>query len=261
MHLLESSKIKKKRSLGGTIFSVVFHSAILFLVVYTTAQARTPEPKESPAKKVIFTAPVPKSEPKSAEPEAPKTKAPAAKSPKVAAPPVTPRVSLPKLPASIPTVTAPINIPTNIPDIGAIAKVVGAGDFEGNGVSSSVGKNSKSGGGNSSNGIGISGGLGSGGTYSELEVDEAVVSLGGAEPIYPEAMRTAGVEGQVVAQFIVDERGRVQTRSFKVLSATNDMFAAAVRAALPRMRFKPAKLNGQPVKQLVQQPFQFKLNT
>ena len=40
MHLLESTKTKKKgRSAGGTIFSIILHSAIIFLAVFATARA------------------------------------------------------------------------------------------------------------------------------------------------------------------------------------------------------------------------------
>ena len=48
--------------------------------------------------------------------------------------------------------------------------------------------------------------------------------------------------------------------TFKVLKATNDLFANAVRSALPNMRFYPAEVGGKKVKQLVQQSFQFKLD-
>jgi protein TonB len=71
---------------------------------------------------------------------------------------------------------------------------------------------------------------------------------------------SSGVEGEVQAQFIVNEDGRAETNSFKVLKATNDLFAAAVRSALPQMRFYPAEVGGKHVRQLVQQSFQFKLD-
>src|SRR6186997_1913601 len=39
MTTLLESKPKKQKSAGGTIFSVVFHSAIIFFAVYATARA------------------------------------------------------------------------------------------------------------------------------------------------------------------------------------------------------------------------------
>ena len=61
----------------------------------------------------------------------------------------------------------------------------------------------------------------------------------------------------MIAQFIVDTTGRAEPISFKVLRTTHELFAEAVRTALPKMRFIPAELGGRKVKQLVQQPFSF----
>ena len=83
---------------------------------------------------------------------------------------------------------------------------------------------------------------------------------GTGSPRYPDALRSSGVEGEVQAQFVVDENGKAETGSFKVLKATNDLFANAVRTALPSMRFYAAEVGGHKVKQLVQQSFQFKLD-
>jgi protein TonB len=47
----------------------------------------------------------------------------------------------------------------------------------------------------------------------------------------------------------------------RVLEAAHDQFAAAVRTALTRARFKPAEAGGQKVRQLVEQTFTFRLST
>jgi periplasmic protein TonB len=44
-----------------------------------------------------------------------------------------------------------------------------------------------------------------------------------------------------------------------VLKSSHEQFTAAVRNALPNMRFYPAEVGGRKVKQLVQQPFTFSL--
>jgi periplasmic protein TonB len=49
-------------------------------------------------------------------------------------------------------------------------------------------------------------------------------------------------------------------REFKILKSTHDLFTAAVKSALPQMRFYPAEVGGHKVKQLVQMPFQFSLS-
>ena len=82
---------------------------------------------------------------------------------------------------------------------------------------------------------------------------------GTGSPRYPDILRSASVEGEVLAQFVVDTTGRVEVATFKVIRKSHDLFEAAVRSALPNMRFLPAEVGGRKVKQLVQQPFVFAL--
>jgi len=84
--------------------------------------------------------------------------------------------------------------------------------------------------------------------------------LGTFRPDYPAALRSSGVEGQVVVQFVVTESGRVDRESVKVISASNDLFASSVASALGRMRFTPARIGAHAVSQLVQQLFVFRLD-
>ena len=99
------------------------------------------------------------------------------------------------------------------------------------------------------------------GAFNSFEVDVEVVAIAGTvRPQYPDMLRSSGTEGQVIAQFIVNEKGRADRKSFKVVSSTHALFSDAVSRALPQMRFKPAKIAGKPVSQLVQQLFVFKLD-
>ena len=99
------------------------------------------------------------------------------------------------------------------------------------------------------------------GAFNAFEVDVEVVAIAGSYgPRYPEGLRAMGKEGEVIAQFIVNEKGRADQKSFKVLKSTHPQFSDAVLRALPQMRFHPAKIGGKPVSQLVQQQFQFKLD-
>jgi TonB family protein len=94
--------------------------------------------------------------------------------------------------------------------------------------------------------------------YFEFQVENPVTPApGGGQPRYPDALRVAGVNGEVLAQFIVGPDGRADVESFRVLKSSNDLFTQSVRKALPQMRFKPALVGGKPVRQLVQQPFTF----
>lgn len=78
-------------------------------------------------------------------------------------------------------------------------------------------------------------------------------------PRYPDMLRAAGIEGTVIVQFAVDTAGRVDMNSVKVLSSTHELFAAAVRDALGRFRFKPAEADGRRLTALAQMPFDFRL--
>lgn len=97
-------------------------------------------------------------------------------------------------------------------------------------------------------------------THFSFQVDEEVVPfMETIQVAYPEALRVARESGWVEAQFVVNVDGRVEPATFKVLRSTNDLFTAAVRAHLPRMRFSPAKVQSKPVRQLVQQRFEFNI--
>lgn len=93
---------------------------------------------------------------------------------------------------------------------------------------------------------------------SELdqEVERDPASAG---PSYPEVLRATNTEGSVVAEWIVDTTGTADSTSFRIVSSTHPLFTESVRACLTGMRFRPAELNGQRVRQLVRQEFRFRL--
>lgn len=94
---------------------------------------------------------------------------------------------------------------------------------------------------------------------SAVDVDSIARVVESAAPAYPAALLAQNVEGKAVVQFVVDTLGLVDTLSFAVIEATHAQFAEAVRAVLPAMRFTPAIMSSRKVKQLVQQPFLFKI--
>ena len=97
--------------------------------------------------------------------------------------------------------------------------------------------------------------------FTELEVDSTVARYpGSAAPAYPADMLKQGVQGSVLTQYVVDTTGYPDTTSLKILRATHEDFAEAVRDALPYMRFVPAKIGSRRVRQLVQQEFSFKID-
>ena len=97
--------------------------------------------------------------------------------------------------------------------------------------------------------------------YFEFQVTQAVRQIPGTGNLrYPDTLRMANVEGEVLAQFVVDANGQFEPGSFKVLRSSHRMFTHAVEVAMPNMRFTPAELRGTRVRQLVQQPFTFSLS-
>jgi protein TonB len=147
--------------------------------------------------------------------------------------------------------TAPIEIPNIIPEIDLSKKVTDEADFSGKGVAGGTSK-------------GVEGGKAVVQTdqpYFDFQVEKPVVPAPGtAGPSYPDMLRSAGIEGQVLAQFVVDTTGRAEMNTYKVLKSDNDLFSTSVKNYLGRARFLPAEVGGRKVKQLVQQPFQFSLN-
>jgi TonB family protein len=96
--------------------------------------------------------------------------------------------------------------------------------------------------------------------YVRFQVDRGAVPIpGNSTPRYPDSLRVAGREGEVLMQFVVDQSGSVEIGTVKVLRSTDPQFSAAVTHALPTFRFQPAAVQGQAVRQLVQMPFVFSL--
>ena len=93
-----------------------------------------------------------------------------------------------------------------------------------------------------------------------VDVDSMVTRFtDSAAPMYPSKLLEMKIEGGAYVQFVVDTTGMVDTLSFRVISSTHPEFAQSVREALPGMRFHPAILRSRKVRQLVEQPFMFKI--
>ena len=95
---------------------------------------------------------------------------------------------------------------------------------------------------------------------SVLDVDTAATRyINTAAPAYPPDLAAQHVEGVVSAQYMVDTTGYADLASLKILSASHPQFVAAVREALPFMRFHPAKIGDHKVRQWVAQDFTFRI--
>lgn len=97
--------------------------------------------------------------------------------------------------------------------------------------------------------------------YFEYQVEKQAQQMPGTGNLrYPDQLRQANVQGVVLAQFVVDERGAVEPGTFKALKSDHQLFSNAVELALPAMRFAAAEIGDKKVRQLVQQPFTFSLS-
>lgn len=94
-------------------------------------------------------------------------------------------------------------------------------------------------------------------TFFDFQVEQAARVKNAQKPSYPERLRSANVEGQVLVQFVVDERGIPVMSTFKVLKSTHADLTESVRSAVTTTSFHAAEVRGQRVRQLVQQPFIF----
>ncbi len=100
-------------------------------------------------------------------------------------------------------------------------------------------------------------------TIPTVPYDEPAEPLGGYAAIgknvyYPNAAKTAGIEGKVIVQAFVDIKGRV-TETVILKDIPNSGFGKAALAAIQRTRFNPAKRRGKPVAAWITIPVRFLL--
>ena len=222
---LVESKPKKSKSRGGTIFSFIAHYGLILFVIYTSAQAAQQD--DGPKQEKVDFVEVKKEVIKKEEPPPPEL---------VAAPPP---------PKGFQVLTAPVEIPNVLPDIDLTRRVTNEADFTGKGAAGGFS-------------TGVEKAVREDNTYFEFQVEKPVMQAPGSPtPAYPDILRQAGVEGEALVSFVVDTTGRADVASFKVIRTTHELFATAVKNALPRMRFIPAEVGDKKVRQLVQQPFSF----
>jgi periplasmic protein TonB len=233
-NLIESQAQKQRRA-GGAFLSFVVHTALIGGAAYGTLHAKQ-ELEKPKAEKVEFV------EVKKDEPPPPKEEPPPPPPEVVAAPPIA---------KGFQVLTAPIKIPDVLPDIDLSKNVTDERDFSGKGVAGGIAK-------------GVVGGqpttVDANQTYFEFQVEKQAAVAQQASPRYPDMLRSANVEGEVLAQFVVDTTGKAEMSSFKVIKSSHDLFTNSVRAVLPQMKFYPAEVGGRKVRQLVQMPFQFALS-
>lgn len=230
LNRLLESRSARSRNNAGTITSTAVHIALILSALYLTNTSSLPAVVPDPNVQILWTRPqaiLPSAEPRSRPAEG---KPAAAAQRRLAS--VNPAIS------------------ADLPPVELQLGVISAADFALFGPESETSRSA------------------SGGTpteeklaYEAYELDTPASALANGQlPAYPASLRAAGIEGQVVAQFVVDAHGNAIVTSISIVSSTNDLFAESVRVAIRRMRFVPGRLAGKAVAQTVQQLFVFKLS-
>jgi len=210
--------------------SILFHAVLLgaILVLQLFADTSVPEPP----KRVIYD--ITPIEPPPAPPQIVRHAAPSR--------------------ASTHPDAAPIVIPDKLPTDEPPSEASGPLDFAGQGVESGVQG-------------GITDGLVAGATpvsappgpLKPVRVSSGIrtpIKIRDAQPVYPAIAQSARVEGIVILEAVIDERGHVsETRVLRSIPLLDDAATAAVRQWV----YSPTVLNGQPIPIVMTVTVQFRL--
>jgi protein TonB len=95
--------------------------------------------------------------------------------------------------------------------------------------------------------------------YAEAVVEQKPEMLSMPQPEYPPLLRTAGIEGEVVVQVVIDTMGGAEPNSLKIIRSPNPGFDQPVKSAVLRALFRPARVDGRAVRVLTRIPIRFTL--
>jgi len=91
-----------------------------------------------------------------------------------------------------------------------------------------------------------------------IPYDDPPVAMSPIRPLYPEIAQEAGIEGVVVDQAFIDEKGRVK-ETLILKGVPNTGLDEAAMAAIRKTRFRPAKQRERAVGVWISIPVNFKL--
>ncbi len=226
---LIESKPKKDRTIGQTFVSLVLHVLLVFAAVKATSGAAETLKEILQDTTMVFLKP-----PEPPPPPPPTT------------PPPDAVVTANPPPMGFQTVMPPTEIPKDIPPVN-LNERFDAKDFSGKGVEGGI----------AAGVVGGSGPVSTSETFVEAEVDDPVQPINFQKPKYPPVLQQAGIAGSVDVQYVVGIDGKAEPESFRVLRSTNKAFEEPAKDAILGSTFKPAKIKGQAVRQLVQQRVSF----
>ena len=98
----------------------------------------------------------------------------------------------------------------------------------------------------------------SGPQFKFIPYDDPPRPITPIKPVYPDIAQEAGIEGQVLVQCFIDEKGKVK-ETIVVKGIPNTGLNETAVAALRKTRFRPAKQRERPVGVWITIPINFKL--
>ena len=226
---LIESKPKKVKTVKQQIISVVLHIILGYGAIKATAGAAETMKAILQDTTMVYLKPPPP------PPPPPDT------------PPPEAIVSANPPPLGFQTVMPPVDIPKEIPPVN-LNERFNAADFSGKGVEGGI----------STGAVGGTGPV-TGETFLEAQVDDPVHAINVVTPRYPPVLQQAGVTGRVEVQYVVDTLGHAEPSSWKIIRSTNKAFEEPAREAIMKTLFKPARIKGAGVRQLVQQAITYNI--
>jgi TonB family protein len=95
--------------------------------------------------------------------------------------------------------------------------------------------------------------------YGEADVDKRPERKSGPLPRYPALLRQAGIEGNVMVEFVITPEGKVDSSSVNVVESTNRAFEAPAMHVIRGSLYSPGEVDGAQVSTLVSQQIRFSL--
>jgi protein TonB len=235
-NLVESNR-SGRRDVKGTIMgmfgSTVFQAIVMTAAVYATMGVA----QEVTGDVDIDTIMLQLDEPEQQQEEQPEEEPP---------PVVT---SLNPPPKGFQVLTAPVDIPTEIPPVN-LEQRFDPRDYSGVGVEGGVFQ-------------GVEGGTGPvvdlAQVFAEAVVDEVPERISCPPVDYPRMMQQANIEGQVLLQFVVETDGHVKDENIEILSSSHRAFEGPAKDMISKCLFRPGRVRASPVRVLVQMPIVFNL--
>jgi periplasmic protein TonB len=225
--LLES-RASTRRSPAGAVVSVCAHTLLIGAAVYATAQAHLAPPIRNDGARPIYFVRPDKTAATTTRSGNPPTR------PGLPHHPTLKFFDVPSIDVKVPALDMP-SATTSPDDFSSNNLAAGALSGPPNGSTATAGS-----------------------AFRANEVEKQVaLKPGNAPPVYPAPLRDMGVDGEVIALFVVNEMGQAEDSTVRFVRSDNRLFDDAVRTALRRMRFVPAQIGGKKVRQLVQMPFVF----